>query len=196
MKKIIAVTAIALIGCWMMKAKSNSAPLMTSSSENENLTSTAVKQQPPLAAAITAAPKAALLQKQLATQQQEMPELAEQKKFETQLKTIISQIPLNTLKEKPPMDEDGDIHGFLKDEIIEAKLLGKLRALTLEKPEFAASSQVTYAGCAERTNFSNSVRAICFGRALELSMKLKNPQMIVQLDVPLNIRNLARKIIN
>ena len=84
----------------------------------------------------------------------------------------------------------------MPEELIEARVLGQLRKATFENPQHAARSQVVYAGCAERADLSNAVRAVCFMRALELSIKVKNPQTIAALEVPVQIRSLAQKLIS
>lgn len=121
---------------------------------------------------------------------------AEQSSFQNRLEDLIAEMPKLSNQAKPQTDADGDIHGELPEEMIEARVLGQLRKATYENPQHATRSQVVYAGCAERTDFSNAVRAVCFMRALELSIKVKNPQTIAGLEVPSQIRNLAQKLIN
>jgi hypothetical protein len=121
---------------------------------------------------------------------------AEQISFQNRLLDIMTEMPTLATQAKPETDAEGHIHGSLPEELIEARVLGQLRKAAFENPQHAARSQIVYAGCAERADLSNAVRAVCFMRALELSMKVKNPQTIAALEVPIQVRNLAQKLIS
>lgn len=121
---------------------------------------------------------------------------AEQISFQNRLEDLMAQMPTLNNQAKPQTDAEGHIHGSIPEELIEARILGQLRKASYENPQHAARSQVVYAGCAERADLSNAVRAVCFMRALELSIKVKNPQTIAALEVPPQVRNLAQKLIS
>ncbi|MBY0452385.1 MAG: hypothetical protein K2P92_05060 [Bdellovibrionaceae bacterium] len=121
---------------------------------------------------------------------------AEQSSFQNRLEDIMAEMPTLSAQRTPEADADGHIHGSLPEELVEARILGQLRKAVFENPQHAVRSQIVYAGCAERADLSNAVRAVCFMRALELSLKVKNPQTIAALDVPIQIRNLAQKLIS
>ena len=116
--------------------------------------------------------------------------------YEAKLSQVLEEIPTLSQKSPPQVDGDGEVHGFVPEVFAEARKLAELRKLSLEHEELIPSTQATYAECAERANLSDSVRAICFMRALELSIKLQNPQYIVGLNVPANVRELALKLNN
>ena len=121
---------------------------------------------------------------------------AEQSSFQNRLEDLIAEMPTLNNQAKPETDQDGHIHGAIPEELIEARVLGQLRKATFENPQHAARSQIVYAGCVERSDLSNAVRAVCFMRALELSIKVKNPQVIAALEVPFQVRNLAQRLIS
>ena len=116
--------------------------------------------------------------------------------FEVKLKRIVDEIPTGANWSKPKTDADGDVHGFQADEITEGRKLSELRELTLKNENYISIAQQTYAECAEKDGFDKSVRAVCFMRAMEISIKLKNPEMIVGLNVPVDVRELALKLVN
>lgn len=122
--------------------------------------------------------------------------VAEQVSFQNRLEDLMAEMPTLNNQAKPETDVDGHIHGSIPEELVEARVLGQLRKAVFENPQHAARSQVIYAGCAERADLSNAVRAVCFMRALELSIKVKNPQLIAALEVPVQVRNLAQKLIS
>ena len=115
--------------------------------------------------------------------------------YEEKLSLILEGMPTLT-QQKLKLDKAKEIHGFTAEEFAEGHKLAEIRKLSLQNEEFLPSTQNTYASCAERHDLANSVRAICFTRALEISIKLKNPQHIVGLNVPANIRELALKLHN
>jgi hypothetical protein len=121
---------------------------------------------------------------------------AERTQYETRLSKILEEMPTLAKAATPQVDSDGDIHGFQADELKEAQKLAELRTLSLENEKFSASTQNVYADCSQRSEFSVSVRAVCFMRAMELSIKLKNPQNVVELNVPSDVRQLALKLVN
>lgn len=120
----------------------------------------------------------------------------EQRNFEIQLSQTMDQMPTLSQQKKPSFQDGAQIHGFIPEEFREAEILAKLHKLSAENMKYASLTQKTYAGCSERADLSNAVRAVCFVNALKLSLKLKNSQKMVMLDVPVNIREIARKIAN
>jgi hypothetical protein len=116
--------------------------------------------------------------------------------FEAKMSRLMNEMPTLTTQAKPRADSNGEIHGFLPEEFLEGHKLAQLRKLTLENEEFLPSSQNAYAGCAERSDLAESVRAVCFMRAMEISIKLKNPEYVVGLNVPADVRELALKLVN
>ncbi len=120
----------------------------------------------------------------------------DQSKYEAKLAGIVDQLPTLNNASAPHADSENQIHGIQSDEFIEGHILAQLRKLSLENEKFISSTQKAYAGCAERSDLAQSVRAICFMRAMEISIKLNNPQYIVELNVPADIRQLALKLVN
>jgi hypothetical protein len=120
----------------------------------------------------------------------------DQSEYEVKLNSIIESMPtLNTVSE-PRADSENQIHGLQADEMAEGHALAKLRKLSLENEKYISSTQNAYAGCAERSDLAQSVRAVCFMRAMEISIKLNNPQLIVDLNVPADVRRLALQLVN
>ncbi|MCC2680384.1 MAG: hypothetical protein K0R29_2960 [Pseudobdellovibrio sp.] len=121
----------------------------------------------------------------------------DQTEYEEKLNSVIESMPtLNTVSE-PRADSDNQIHGLQADEMAEGHALAKLRKLSLENEKYISSTQKAYAGCAERSDLAaQSVRAVCFMRAMEISIKLNNPQLIVDLNVPADVRRLALQLVN
>lgn len=120
----------------------------------------------------------------------------DQASYEAKLTTIIEQLPTLNRASEPVTDSESQIHGFQSDEFIEGHMLAQLRNLSLENEKFISSTQAAYATCAERSDLANSVRAVCFMRAMEISIKLNNPQLIVDLNVPAEVRRLALQLVN
>lgn len=126
----------------------------------------------------------------------ETKKFAEQSQYEEKLAEIVNDLPTLNRASEPLVNSANEIHGFQSDEFMEGHKLAELRKLSLENEKFNASAQVAYSGCAERGDLSQSVRAICFMRAMELSIKLNNSQNIVELNVPTDIRQLALQLVN
>lgn len=193
MKKLGVITVIVLIAVvGILRSRSTT-------SQNKNIQPDILNESSSVQAATALAqaevkPAIAQLLEQVSEDKPES--TAEQSSFQNRLEDIMADMPTLSAQAKPEPDSDGHIHGSLPEELIEARVLGQLRKATFENPQHAARSQVVYAGCAERADYSNAVRAICFMRALELSIKVKNPETIVALEVPVQIRNLAQKIIS
>jgi hypothetical protein len=124
------------------------------------------------------------------------PATEEQTRYEAQLTQVIEEMPTLTQQSQPKVDGDNEIHGLQADEFKEGQKLAELRKLSLANEKFVASTQTVYADCSQRQDFAASVRAVCFMRAMELSIKLKNPQFVVQLNVPADVRQLALKLVN
>lgn len=120
----------------------------------------------------------------------------EQAGYESSLNAILEELPTLTRARAPLADNENQVHGLQADEFAEGHALAKLRKLSLENQKFVSSTQNAYATCAERTDLATSVRAVCFMRAMEISIKLNNPQTIVDLNVPANVRQLALQLVN
>jgi hypothetical protein len=120
----------------------------------------------------------------------------DKKHYEEQLAKILTEMPTLNQQSKPKADSDGDIHNLQPDEFKEGLKLAELRNLSLKNEKFLSSTQVAYADCSQRQDFAVTVRAVCFMRAMELSIKLKNPRYVVELNVPADVRELALKLVN
>jgi hypothetical protein len=120
----------------------------------------------------------------------------EKKQYEEQLAKILAEMPTLIQQSKPKADSDGDIHNLQPDEFKEGLKLAEFRNLSLKNEKFLSSTQVAYADCSQRQDFAVTVRAVCFMRAMELSIKLKNPRYVVELNVPADVRELALKLVN
>lgn len=116
--------------------------------------------------------------------------------YEAKLKSLVEELPTLSRAREPRADNENQVHGLQADEFAEGHILAKLRKLSLENQKFMQSTQNAYASCAERSDLAVSVRAICFMRAMEISVKLNNPQAIVDLNVPANVRQLALRMVN
>jgi len=117
-------------------------------------------------------------------------------RYEQAMTKILQEMPTLTRQSPPKADNDNEVHELQPDEFKEGQKLAELRKLSLENEKFAAATQIIYADCSQRSDLAVSVRAVCFMRAMELSIKLKNPKTIVQLDVPADVRKLALKLVD
>lgn len=120
----------------------------------------------------------------------------EKSAYEAKLETVLERMPTLSQQSFQRPGESNEIHGFLPEEFAEGHKLAQLRKLSLENENYLPSTQTTYAACAERSDLAEAVRAICFMRAMEISIKLKNPEHVVGLNVPVNVRELALKLVN
>jgi len=127
---------------------------------------------------------------------QETLQFQEQSLYEAKLNDLLEELPTLTRASEPRADTEKQIHGIQADEFTEGHVLAKLRKLSLENQNFMSSTQNAYANCAERSDLATSVRAICFMRAMEISIKLNNPKVIVDLNVPVDVRQLALRLVN
>ncbi|HVK61164.1 MAG TPA: hypothetical protein VM432_06420 [Bdellovibrionales bacterium] len=133
----------------------------------------------------------------LSTVQMSMPELSEPELLTAQevaytkaLHDLFSEMP----SAKPPSIDD-DTHFVSETELEEGAVLARIRTLALTHPQYKSATQKVYSECAEHTAFGNSVRAMCFYRSLELATELGNAEKIISLSVPLDIRELASKLL-
>ena len=193
MKKLGVITVIVLIAVVGI-SRSRSTKSQINNIQPDVLKESSSAQIAPASAQTEVKPGIAQLLDQVSEDKSEA--TAEQSSFQNRLEDIMVDMPTLTTQGKPKPDADGHIHGSLPEELVEARVLGQLRKVAFENPQYAARSQIVYAGCAEHADFSNAVRAVCFMRALELSIKIKNPQTISALEVPTQIRSLAQKLIS
>lgn len=120
----------------------------------------------------------------------------DQAQYESKLNSVLEEMPTLNNASAPQADSENQIHGIQADEMAEGHALAKLRKLSLENEKFISSTQTAYASCAERSDLAQPVRAVCFMRAMEISIKLNNPQRIVGLNVPADVRRLALQLVN
>jgi len=126
----------------------------------------------------------------------EVPVFDDQGEYESKLSSIVDEMPTLNKAQGLRVDNENQLHGMQADEFAEGHALAKLRKLALENEKFISSTQKVYANCAERIDLAQSVRAVCFMRAMEISIKLNNPQLIVDLNVPADVRQLALQLVN
>lgn len=193
MKKLGVITVIVLIAVVGI-SRSHSTTSQSKNIQPDILIESSSVEETSVSAETKGKPAIAQLVEQVSEEKSES--TAEQSSFQNRLEDIMTSMPTLANQAKPEPDSEGHIHGSLPEELVEARVLGQLRKAAFENPQHAERSQVVYAGCAERVDLSNAVRAVCFMRALELSIQVKNPQTIAALEVPTQIRSLAQKLIS